>query len=99
MLETGEAKQLGKRLGINWAATQFTPKDLSEGMVTELEHGKSDPETNVTNDSPVATGKITWKHLKEDKDYYPKLHEMEKGATSLKQCYLLGASACLARKR
>ena len=99
MLSKEKAEQLGKRIGINWATTKFAPKDLAEGMVTELEHGKGDPETNVTDDNPVLTGKITWKHLKEDEKYYPKLHKMEKEAGSLRQCYLLGVNTCLRQKK
>lgn len=30
----------------------------------ELEHGEIDPETNVTGDDPLLTGKIGWAHLK-----------------------------------
>ena len=48
-------------------------------MNVELEHGSRDPETNVTNDDPVITGKIAWAHLKELPDYYERLEAMEAG--------------------
>ena len=43
----------------------------------ELEHGAIDPETNVTGDDLVLTGKIAWAHLKEIRDYYRRLDIME----------------------
>ena len=33
------------------------------GMDVELEHGLVSPETNVTNDDPLITGKIALAHL------------------------------------
>ena len=50
------------------------------GMKVELEHGKRFPETNVSNDDPLITGKIAWAHLKEFPDYYTRLEKMEKEA-------------------
>ena len=47
------------------------------GMEVELEHGLHDPETNVTGDDPVTTGKIALAHLKEFPDYYTRLKKME----------------------
>ena len=46
-------------------------------MEVEFEHGVCDPETNVTDDDPVVTGKIAWAHLKELPDYYTRLDAME----------------------
>ena len=46
-------------------------------MEVELEHGARDPETNVTNDDPLITGKIAWAHLREFPDYYDRLAVME----------------------
>ena len=43
----------------------------------EFEHGAHDPETNVTNDDVVLTGKIAWAHLKEFPDYYTRLDRLE----------------------
>ena len=47
------------------------------GLEVELEHGAHDPETNVTNDDELVTGKIAWAHLKELPDYYTRLVAME----------------------
>jgi hypothetical protein len=46
-------------------------------MDVELEHGRRDPQTNVTNDDPLTTGKIALAHLRELPDYYTRLAAME----------------------
>jgi hypothetical protein len=75
---TEQAKEVAKKLGVDfkkWNVEQFRM-----GMDVELEHGKVDPRTNVTNDDPVMTGKIAWAHLNEIPDYYTRLYEREKEA-------------------
>jgi hypothetical protein len=69
------AKALGDRLGVDWANIEL--EQFRKGLEVEFEHGSNDPETNVTNDDPVLTGKIAWAHLKEIPDYYDRLEEME----------------------
>ena len=54
-----------------------TVLDLEAGLDVELEHGRRDPDTNVTGDDPIATGKIALAHLKEFPDYYTRLKKME----------------------
>lgn len=49
---------------------KFTPEDLLEGIHIELEHGKVNPATNVTNDDLVLTAKIALAHLNEFPNYY-----------------------------
>lgn len=46
-------------------------------MDVELEHGKVDPKTNVTDDDRLLTGKIALAHLSEFPDYYTRLLELE----------------------
>jgi hypothetical protein len=48
----------------------------------ELEHGSIDPQTNVTDDDLLLTGKIAWAHLKEISVYYTWLDKMEADAKS-----------------
>ena len=50
------------------------------GMDVELEHGARDPETNVTDDDALTTGKIALAHLHEFPDYYTRLDRMEEEA-------------------
>ncbi len=47
------------------------------GLEVELEHGKRNPKTNVTNSNPILTGKIAWAHLNELPDYYTRLKKIE----------------------
>ena len=47
------------------------------GLDVELEHGKRNPNTNVTQDDEVLTGKIALAHLNEFPDYYTRLQKME----------------------
>jgi hypothetical protein len=35
------------------------------GLEVELEHGRRDPSTNVSDDDQLITGKIAWAHLNE----------------------------------
>ena len=46
-------------------------------MDVEFEHGARDPQTDVTGDDPIATGKIALAHMKEFPDYYERLERME----------------------
>lgn len=51
---------------------KFTPKEFLEGINIELEHGKINPKTNVTNDDLIMTAKIALAHLNEYPNYYNK---------------------------
>jgi hypothetical protein len=73
-----EAKVVGDKLGVDWKA--FDVEQFRMGMDVELEHGARDPETNVTNNDLLMTGKIAWAHLKEFPDYYDRLEVMEEEA-------------------
>lgn len=75
-ITTKEAKLIGKQLGINW--NKFDVDQFRIGMKIELEHGTTNPLTNVTNDDLVTTGKIALAHLNEFSDYYTRLLKMEK---------------------
>jgi len=72
------AKEIGEELGIDWS--KFDIEQFRKGMDVELEHGKVDPHTNVTDDDPLTTGKIALAHLNEFPDYYDRLYEMEEEA-------------------
>jgi hypothetical protein len=70
-----EARETGNRLGINQSDFDF--EEFRRGLEVELEHGLRDPETNVTGDDVLLTGKIAWAHLKEFPDYYTRLDKLE----------------------
>lgn len=57
---------------LNITFDQFTPFEFLDGINVELEHGKINPETNVTNDDLITTAKIALAHLNEFPNYYNK---------------------------
>jgi hypothetical protein len=73
-----EAQRIGEQLGIDWS--KYNIEQFRMGLDVELEHGKIDLHTNVTNDDPIMTGKIALAHLNEFPDYYTRLDKMEKEA-------------------
>jgi hypothetical protein len=72
-----EARSTGERIGIDWATSPFDAEQFRMGMDVELEHGTHDPDTNVTDDDILVTGKIACAHLNEFPDYYTRLSVME----------------------
>ena len=78
IFESEKAKKIGEKLGINWS--RFDVEQFRMGLDVELEHGKVDLKTNVTNDDPITTGKIALAHLNEIPDYYTRLYNMESEA-------------------
>jgi hypothetical protein len=75
---TEQAKKIGEKLGITW--DKYDVEQFRMGMDVELEHGRRDPHTNVTDDDPLITGKIALAHLNEFPDYYTRLEKMEEEA-------------------
>lgn len=72
-----EAREIGERIGINWGSSRFDVEQFRMGLEVELEHGRHDPRTNVSDDNEVTTGKIALAHLNEFPDYYTRLGDME----------------------
>jgi hypothetical protein len=71
---------IGRAIGIDWKKSKFDVKEFWAGIHVELEHGRSDAVTNVTNDDPIMTGKIALAHLREFPDYYRRLEKIRKRA-------------------
>lgn len=72
-----EAASIAAQLGIDFDALGFDLEQYRMGLDVELEHGLRDPETNVTGDDPLTTGRIALAHLKEFPDYYSRLATLE----------------------
>jgi Protein of unknown function (DUF5661) len=72
-----QARAVAEELGIALADAPFDLDQFRRGMDIELEHGRRDPATNVTDDDPILTGKIAWAHLRELPDYYERLDALE----------------------
>ncbi|MHB1833479.1 MAG: DUF5661 family protein [Solirubrobacteraceae bacterium] len=77
-----QARAIGERIGIDWRTSRFEVEQFRLGLGVELEHGRRDPATNVSDDDEVTTGKIAWAHLNEFPDYYTRLGKMEAEADS-----------------
>jgi hypothetical protein len=75
---TEEARRVGDAIGVDWS--RFDLEQFRAGMDVELEHGSHDPQTDVTHDDPILTGKIALAHMKEFPDYYERLERMEADA-------------------
>ena len=73
-----EAKRIGDQIGIDWEVIEL--EQFRMGLAVELEHGLRDPETNVTGDDEILTGKIALAHLNKFPDYYTRLGKLENEA-------------------
>ncbi len=73
-----DARRIGDALGINWEQVKLD--EFQAGLGVELEHGARDPQTNITNDDEILTGRIALAHLKEYPDYYTRLAQLERDA-------------------
>jgi hypothetical protein len=69
---------VGEEIGVDWSL--FDLEQFRLGMDVEYEHGSHDPQTDVTHDDPILTGKIALAHMKEFPDYYERLGRMEEDA-------------------
>jgi hypothetical protein len=73
-----EAIKIAQSIGMDLSV--YSIDEFIMGLTVEHEHGAHDPETNVTNDDELVTGKIAWAHMKEFPDYYSRHEVMEKEA-------------------
>ncbi|MFZ2049448.1 MAG: DUF5661 family protein [Solirubrobacteraceae bacterium] len=78
-----QAQAIGEAIGIDWSTSRFDVEQFRMGLEVELEHGRHDPATNVTDNDEQTTGKIARAHLNEFPDYYTRLAVMEAEA----ECY------------
>lgn len=68
MFSIEDAIYVANELGIIF--NKFSIQDLINGLNIELEHGYTNPVTNVTNNDLLMTGKIALAHLMEFPNYY-----------------------------
>lgn len=68
MYNLSDAMYVAKKLNLNF--DKYTIYDSLNGMNIELEHGKKNSYTNVTNNDPIITAKIALAHLNEFPNYY-----------------------------
>jgi hypothetical protein len=72
-----QARTIGEAIGIDWSTSPFDVEQFRMGLDVELEHGRHDLATNVSDDDEMTTGKIARAHLNEYPDYYTRLAKME----------------------
>ena len=77
---TEEAVAIATELVIDFDALGCDLEQFRMGLDVELEHGPRDPETDVSGNDPVVTGKIALAHLVEYPDYYTRLAVLEREA-------------------
>jgi hypothetical protein len=77
---TDEARAVATELGIDFLALGCDLEQFRMGLGVELEHGPRDPETDVSGNDPIVTGKIALAHLTEFPDYYTRLAILEREA-------------------
>ncbi len=70
-----EARVILKELDVK--DMKIGDEDFLQGLEVELEHGVVFPDSNVTNNHPLLTGKIVLAHFKETLDYYKRLEVAE----------------------
>ena len=68
MFSKDDILKVADELNIDFDIIPFS--DFVTGINIELEHGKANPLTNVTNDDLLMTAKIALAHLNEFPDYY-----------------------------
>ena len=77
LVTTEDAIKTATSLSIDFAELGCDLEQFRRGMEVELEHGLRSPDTNVTDDGLIQTGKIALAHLRELPDYYDRLAVME----------------------
>lgn len=90
--ESAQAAAVADLLGVDLAAEGIRLEALRHGMEVELEHGRREPQTDVTHDDPILTGKIALVHLRERPDYYERLDELERASEQVEPSDELGLS-------
>lgn len=65
-----------KKLHLNMELIPY--ETLKAGLIIELEHGKINDKTNITDNDIIMTMKIVLAHLREGLAYYDLLEKLEK---------------------
>ena len=79
-----QARAIATELGIDFGPLGFDLEQFRMGLDVELEHGSRSPETDVSANDPIVTGKIALAHLTEYPDYYTRLAILERDAAAHK---------------
>ena len=83
MFNIEDAIYASEVLDINF--DKYTPEEFLNGINVELEHGKINSKTNVTDNDLIKTSKIALAHLNEFPNYYNKEYGIKKFEEDLKK--------------
>lgn len=83
MFDLNDAVEIINQLNIE--LDNFSIQDFLTGINAELEHGKVNEKTNITNDDPIMTAKIALAHLYGYPNYYNKDYGLSNFENSLKE--------------
>jgi hypothetical protein len=72
-----EAKEVARQLGVDFSFETFDLEEFRLALSIELEHGSCHPDTDVTHDDPILTGKLALAHLHTRADFYDHLLDVE----------------------
>jgi hypothetical protein len=64
-------------LGVDFSLEEFDVERFRRALTVELEHGSCHPETDVTHDDPLLTGRLALAHLRGRPDFYEHLRKVE----------------------
>jgi hypothetical protein len=77
-----QARAIATELKIDSRALGCDLEQFRLGLGVELEHGPRSPESDVSGNDPLVTGKIALAHLTEFPDYYTRLAVLEREAAA-----------------
>lgn len=83
MIDIYDAVIIANKLNIKF--NKFNINDFITGLNIELEHGKNNNITNITNNDHELTAKIALAHLNEHPNYYNKEYGLPAFENFLKQ--------------
>ncbi len=83
MFNINDVVEIANKLNLKF--DKYSIKDLLTGINIELEHGKINPKTNITNDDLEMTAKIALAHLNEYPNYYNKEYGLPYFEKTLKE--------------
>jgi hypothetical protein len=70
-----EAKRVGESLHIDW--DQVDLEEFRQGLMGNHKEGAIDPETGLTYEDVLLTGKVVLTHMEEFPDYFTRLAKLK----------------------
>jgi hypothetical protein len=74
-ISSEEAKRIGESLYIDW--DQIDLEKFRQGLMGNLKQRAVDPETELTYDGLLLTGKLVLAHMQEFPDYFTRLAKLK----------------------